>query len=497
MAFEEGQVLLTLCVGDVKAMLRELRFAADAIFLDGFAPERNRDMWDIHTLKSIARLCARGTRLATWTSAGEVKQALRQCGFIIKRAEGLPPKRHRLAGVFDPAWELKKREPETPAVRAGRCLVVGGGLAGASVAASLARRGWSVEVLDTAVEPASGASGLPAGLLSPQVSPDDNPLSRLSRGGIRMSLQQAGALLDEGLEWQATGVLEHRVDGTLGLPAVWPAEGRDWTRIATPGELAGAGLPADAVGLWHTPAGWIKPASLVRAWLAHAGVSWRGGVPVAGVKQEGAVVYAMDAMGNVLAEADLVIIAAGPASAIVAALQGELPMQAIRGQVSWAARTQQQAQAMPPFPVNGNGSLIPALPTAQGLVWLAGASFERDNIDATPRESDHLGNLERLGALLPATAALLAPQFNNGQVQAWAGVRCASPDRLPLVGQADPAARPGVWVCTAMGSRGLSFAALCAELLAARLHNEPMPVEHRLWLALEASRARSKGFAPG
>ena len=31
--FEQGQVLLTFCIGDLKAMLREQRFAADSIFL--------------------------------------------------------------------------------------------------------------------------------------------------------------------------------------------------------------------------------------------------------------------------------------------------------------------------------------------------------------------------------------------------------------------------------------------------------------------------------
>jgi tRNA 5-methylaminomethyl-2-thiouridine biosynthesis bifunctional protein len=487
LAFESGQVLLTLCIGDVKPMLRELRFDADAVFLDGFTPERNPAMWDIHTVKSVARLCQRGTKLATWTSTGEVKQALRQCGFIIKRAEGLPPKRHRLVGVFEPAWEPKKRGPASPLVRAGRCLVIGSGLAGAAVAASLARRGWLVDVLDAADEPASGASGLPAGLLSPQASPDDNLLSRLSRSGIRVSLQQAGALLEAGQDWQATGVLEHRVDGSAGLPAVWPPEGLDWSRKATSGELAAAGLTPDAPALWHSRAGWIKPARLVQAWLSQPGITWHGGMNVVSVRQQGDVVRAIDAQGRHLAEADLAVIAAGPASETLAGLAGDSILQAIRGQVSWGLRTP-QAKDMPAFPVNGSGSLIPALPTQYGLVWLAGASFERDNTETTPRESDHLGNLERMRALLPRTAAQLEPAFKGGHVMAWTGVRCASPDRLPLVGPLGVASQPGVWVCTAMGSRGLSFAALCGELLAARLHHEPMPLEHRLWLALTAAR---------
>jgi len=39
-------------------------------------------------------------------------------------------------------------------------------------------------------------------------------------------------------------------------------------------------------------------------------------------------------------------------------------------------------------------------------------------------------------------------------------------------------------LCTGMGSRGLSFAALCAELLAAQLHGEPLPVESQLAKAI-------------
>jgi tRNA 5-methylaminomethyl-2-thiouridine biosynthesis bifunctional protein len=47
----------------------------------------------------------------------------------------------------------------------------------------------------------------------------------------------------------------------------------------------------------------------------------------------------------------------------------------------------------------------------------------------------------------------------------------------------------GLWVSTAMGSRGLTFCTLAAELIAARLHDEPLPIEHRLAQALDAARA--------
>ncbi|MGH8820671.1 MAG: FAD-dependent oxidoreductase, partial [Rhodoferax sp.] len=63
--------------------------------------------------------------------------------------------------------------------------------------------------------------------------------------------------------------------------------------------------------------------------------------------------------------------------------------------------------------------------------------------------------------------------------------RCAAPDRLPLLG---PTQLPGVWICTAMGSRGLTMAVLCGELLAAQVHGEPLPIEQSLARRLSAGR---------
>ena len=108
LVFEGGQVLLTLCIGDAKAMLREPSFEADSVYLDGFSPQRNPDIWDVHTFKAVARCCRRGTRIATWTIARSVRDALAQCGFVVKKVPGTPPKRDNLQGEYQPAWEPKK-----------------------------------------------------------------------------------------------------------------------------------------------------------------------------------------------------------------------------------------------------------------------------------------------------------------------------------------------------------------------------------------------------
>lgn len=283
LAFEEGRVLLTLYVGDAQEMLRQQAPTADSVYLDGFSPSVNPDIWSAHTLKAVARCCRRGSQLATWTIARAVRDALAECGFEVQRVPGVPPKRDNLHATYNPRWEPRARTATLPDVapqttaQHQHCLVIGGGLAGAAAAASLARRGWQVQVLDQAAEPAAGASGLPAGVFAPHVSPDDAVLSRLSRSGVRTTLQQASQRLQAGQDWGPTGVLEHRTDGTPGLPADWHAgPGADWTIPAPESAREQAGLPPQAVACWHTRAGWIRPPQLVRALLREPGVTWRG-----------------------------------------------------------------------------------------------------------------------------------------------------------------------------------------------------------------------------
>ncbi|MCD6076526.1 MAG: hypothetical protein K0R89_464 [Ramlibacter sp.] len=465
LSFEEGRVLLTLCVGERAAMLREQAFRADAVFLDAAAPLA----WTMEAVKAVTRLCVRGAVLTSMAMTESLAHVLRTCGWQVEDR----------TGRYDPAWPMKALDHDHVTV-AGEAVVVGAGLAGAAAAASLARRGWQVRVLDAAAAPARGASSLPAGLLAPHQSPDDNLLSRLSRAGVRLTLEQARQGLARGLEWGDTGVLEWRGNDHRGLPAL----GEDlaaWSREASDAQKLSAGIPVTDAAWWHETAAWIEPAALVRLWLREPGVRFFGGRTVTSIARDSARWRIAGDRGQLLDEADVVVVAAALGSQ---ALLGErLALHAVGGQVTWAPR-EEGTRAMPPFPVNGNGHFIPHVPLVDRGAWITGSSYRRGDQDPAVRDEDTVANVERVRQVLPRAASAMEAARDRGEVRSWTGVRCASADRRPLVGELEP----GLWVSTAMGSRGLTFAALCGELLAARLHAEPLPLPARLAQALDAGR---------
>lgn len=99
-SFAGGRVDLTLALGDVRDMLSCLSCEVDAVFLDGFSPAVNPDMWSEPVLRAVARTCRPGARLSSYSTARPLRERLQQLGFDVRRCPGLPPKRHRLEATW-------------------------------------------------------------------------------------------------------------------------------------------------------------------------------------------------------------------------------------------------------------------------------------------------------------------------------------------------------------------------------------------------------------
>lgn len=85
-------------IGDARTALPQWRGAADAWFLDGFAPAKNPELWDAPLLEQVAHHTKPGGSFATYSAAGHIRRALSDAGFDVQRVPGFGRKRHMSVG---------------------------------------------------------------------------------------------------------------------------------------------------------------------------------------------------------------------------------------------------------------------------------------------------------------------------------------------------------------------------------------------------------------
>ncbi|HEX4780545.1 MAG TPA: bifunctional tRNA (5-methylaminomethyl-2-thiouridine)(34)-methyltransferase MnmD/FAD-dependent 5-carboxymethylaminomethyl-2-thiouridine(34) oxidoreductase MnmC [Usitatibacter sp.] len=471
MHFDGGAVILTLLQGDVREVLPQLVARADALFLDGFSPARNPGMWSPEVVRELARLASPGATLATWTVAGGVRSALAGAGFAIEKREGFAGKREMLVG-----HRAGTRPDRQPAER--RAVVVGGGLAGTLAAERIAARGWHVELVEARAERDAAA----VGLVRPVVNLRDAVNAQASRSAFLYALQHYRGLDRDGyhLQWRASGVLQlaQDADEAARFEAIvrsqgYPAEFLSFVEADRAREIADRDVRGP--GWWFPSGAWVSPASLAVASLARAGerVRRRMRRAVARLEREGASWRALDADDRVIAEAPVLILAnAADAKRLIP--QARLPLSSVRGQVTYLPRS--PARRLEVI-VSGTGYVAP-VPDAGVCV---GASYHHDDEERGVRDSDHRENLGRAEAMLPGFTDGLDPASLDG----WTGFRTTVPDRLPVFGAC---AVEGLYTATGLGSRGLLWSPLGAELLACELEGEPCPLPRDLAGAISPRR---------
>lgn len=506
LVLDGGRVILTLLIGDALQMLPQLDARIDVWFLDGFAPDKNPEMWTPELFQELARLSAPGASLATFTSKGTVRRGLIEAGFAMRRAPGYGKKWEILCGRFEghaPAAEKPwHARPPRPEVR--EALVIGAGLAGCATAASLAARGWQVTLLERHAAVAQEASGNPQGVLYLKLSAHGTALSQLVLAGFghtRRLLQH----LQQGHDWAACGVLQLAFDAPEAgrqakLAEAFPADLLHSLTREQAEARAGVALPAG--GLFYPDAGWVHPPALCRQLASHPRIRLLTHSEALELRRVDGRWQALDGE-RLLAEAPVAILAGATE---VRRFAAELPLKRIRGQISRLPQTTRSAELT--CVVCAEGYVAPP----RGGEHTLGASFDFHSQDCAPTAAEHAGNLELLREISADLAERLdADRLDPAQLEGRAAFRCTSPDYLPIVGPlADPAAfaetyavlgkdarqvpdspcpwRDGLYVNSGHGSRGLITAPLCGELLAALLNDEPLPLPRAVAEACHPNR---------
>lgn len=508
-----GRITLDLWFGDINELIPRLDDTlskrVDAWFLDGFAPSKNPDMWTPQLFNTMARLARPGGTLATFTCAGFVRRGLIDAGFTMTKAKGFGRKRTMLTGVMEQELNQPKQLPwfSRPAAQGNEVALVGGGIASALLSLALLRRGWQVTLYCEDAEPAQGASGNRQGALYPLLSTHDASLTDFFASAFTFARRRYDALpVEFDRDWCGVTQLgwdersRHKIEQMLSLsfPDALAHAVDEKTVAKISGVETGCG------GITYPQGGWLCPAQLTAGAIELArkrGLKVHYGHRVTALEETGSG-WDLTFEERASQRHGAVVLANGHRVNLFPQT-AKLPVSAVGGQVSHIPTGPGLAKLRQVLCYDGY--LTPQNPANQR--HCIGASYHRGVDDMRYSEEDQQQNRQRLINCLPEQEWPQEVDVSTGDARC--GVRCASRDHLPLIGSVPDyektlAAYAGLmhskenavnapvyenlFMLAGLGSRGLCSAPLAAEILAAQMSGEPIPLDSTTLAALNPNR---------
>ncbi|MBU1308273.1 MAG: bifunctional tRNA (5-methylaminomethyl-2-thiouridine)(34)-methyltransferase MnmD/FAD-dependent 5-carboxymethylaminomethyl-2-thiouridine(34) oxidoreductase MnmC [Gammaproteobacteria bacterium] len=485
LSFDDGTVILDLWLGDVNSLLPELSSSIDAVYLDGFAPGKNPQMWQDSLFSGLAKLSHNATTVATFTSAGIVKRGLHHAGFSVTKVKGYGRKREMLTARFNAApVSAADSTANSAAIKTQHVTLVGGGIASICTALLLLQRGIKVSLLCEDDDIAAQASQNRQGAVYPNLHATLTADSQLQVQAFLYARQfyqywqQQG--LDFAMDWcgmlhlATTAQLSERQQKLIQR-ALWPEQLVCAADANTASALAGVELQHS--GIYFPLAGWLSPQQFCRQarhyLQQHAGFELMLNCHVSAIQPNNTGWQLQTTQG--VQQATQLVLACGSALANFAP-SGFLPLNKIRGQVS---HVQSDGMTALKTVLCHKGYITPQW---QGL-HCVGATFDRTAASAHLSAADDAENLALVNQQLDTPA-----WFSGAStLSAAAAFRATVPDHLPVVGEISA----GLFVLGAMGARGITLAPLLSEVLVATLNAEPLPLSRTL-----LSRVSGQRFQP-
>lgn len=479
--FADERLTVDLCWGEARQVLADWQtprpagcpsLQVSAWFLDGFAPSCNPELWQQSIVAPMVQLSGPGTTFASFSVAGVIKRSLREQGITVTRPAGFGRKREMLKAWWpDPIPETApgmERDSSAPRLRVA---VIGAGIAGLSCADSLARRGHQVFLFDKA-QPLSGASGNPRALLVPKLTPLAQVSHHLPTTGWLATLRWWRYRAPQVVSHQGARLLDSRSQPLdPARLAQYPAE----VVQLTPDHPQGS-----ASALLHEGA-LLDPTQLAAQVLQSPQIT-QIQADITAIQSDchhtrATSLWRVESAGQVWEDFDQVMVCASLGSRV---LCPALPfLRPIRGQVSWMSVPQVPAQLLC---YGGYAGAVDA------HTLLVGASFVRDDTDTAVRREDHEHNLQRLAQSAPDWAQQL-PAMDTWQGRA--SIRAQTRNYLPILQPLPLTPAGSAWVLTGLGSKGYSYAPVCAEALCALLLGEPLPLPAAVLTQLQGGKPAS------
>ncbi len=523
-------VSLTLYFGDVADGLIQCppdTPCIDAWFLDGFAPGKNPDMWSQTVFNAMANISREGATCATFTVAGAVRRGLTEAGFEITKAPGYGRKREMLTGSFhksdaknkisetnagnnnDHPWYLTKELPPLPL--GSDVAIIGGGIAGASLAFALTQQGYQPTIYERN-HIASGASGNPVGLIMPRLDRADNTPARFSLHAYLYTIR-----ILKSLQNQHPDIALYNPCGSARLASEREKQ-QQISSLATDNLLPESWIKACDEGIIFPEGGVISPPDFVSLLIDQTPIINDHIISLEQDSTDDATSQAWRLHTDAKTyKVDAIILSNGLGALSMLPARG-LPLTGSLGQIDVFANAHAPDMAVSygpyasPLPISCDGH------DGKANIGLAlGATYRA----ITPEEY-HLNQItgEQHSPTTAATHENISkiskyrPELTTGldpyNAQSRASIRCMTPDFLPIVGALPdwgfyganydglrngrvenyPTARyqKNIFALTGLGSRGLVTAPLAAAMIATQLAGAPPPVTADIYNILHPGR---------
>ena len=375
-------------------------------------------------------------------------------------------------------------------------VVIGAGICGATITNELLQRGQSVCIVDAASSAATACSSHAYAIAHPHIGRGSPRLLRLTRVAFLLAEAKWGKSWNQHGIFQPTKKDKHfdRVEVANYLKSLDLDEDIALALDAREAEEI-CGIKQN--GVWLSRGASLNIFEASNALLQeHEHLTCLWNTRVAKLEQVNGQWLLLNQANETILSADKVVVATAiDSKPLMSSIGIRLPLKPVRGQLSIFSIRKEDAwaQKLPRVGISGDGYCLPAQQLDDGSYrWMVGSSFDEGEDDLGSRDSSDAFNREQAKGLLNYSEGDLNALIKAGD---FVGVRCVAGDRLPIIGALTQ--RPGIFLATALGSRGILWSALAAKLITAQLLGDDFALLARLGFAadLVAALAPARFFA--